>query len=93
MIKGSEVKEIPKIYSEDLRKLVMKMLTRDQNKRPSTTQLLKDPVLVDLMIKNSSSVSLKQAYSKDLDKPVTLSESFIKNQTNMVHLQLKKFEK
>ena len=93
MIKGSEVKEIPKIYSEDLRKLVMKMLTRDQNKRPSTTQLLKDPVLVDLMIKNSSSVSLKQAYSKDLDKPVTLSESFINNQTNMVHLQLKKFEK
>jgi serine/threonine protein kinase len=93
MIKGSEVKEIPKIYSEDLRKLVMKMLTRDQNKRPSTTQLLKDPVLVDLMIKNSSSVSLKQAYSKDLEKPVTLSESFINNQTNMVHLQLKKFEK
>ena len=34
-------------------------MTRDVSKRPNTTQLLKDPVLVDLMIKNSSSLSLK----------------------------------
>lgn len=59
-IKVAEIKEIPKIYSEDLRKLVMKMMTRDQSKRLNTTQLLKDPVLVDLMIKNSSSMSLKK---------------------------------
>lgn len=36
------------------------MMTRDQAKRPNTTQLLKDPLLVDLMIKNSSSMSLRQ---------------------------------
>ena len=35
-------------------------MTRDQSKRPSTVQVLKDPVLVDLMIKNSSSMSLKK---------------------------------
>jgi serine/threonine protein kinase len=60
LIKVSEIQEIPKIYSEDLKKLVMKMMTRDSSKRPNTTQLLKDPVLVDLMIKNSSSMSLKK---------------------------------
>ena len=93
LIKTSEIKEIPKIYSDDLRKLVMKMMTRDQTKRPNTTQLLKDPVLVDLMIKNSSSISLKKEYSKEIDKPSGLSDSFIQNQTNLVHEQLKKFEK
>ena len=69
----------------------MKMLIRDQSKRPNTTQLLKDSVLVDLMIKNSSSLSLKKEYSKDIQKPNTLSDSFIDNQTNLVYEQLKQF--
>ena len=59
-IKFGKIKEIPEIYSNDLRKLVLKMMTRDQAKRPNTAQLLKDPLLVDLMIKNSSSMSLRQ---------------------------------
>ncbi len=69
------------------------MMTRDQTKRPNTTQLLKDPILVDLMIRSSSSMSLRNEYTKNIEKPQTLSESFINKQTDMVHEQLKKFEK
>lgn len=36
------------------------MMTRDCSKRPNTIQLLQDPLLVQLMIKNSSSVELKK---------------------------------
>jgi hypothetical protein len=39
--------------------MVSKMMIRDQHLRPNTSQLLKDPILVDLMIKSSSSMSLK----------------------------------
>lgn len=60
VIKNGEIKSIPSFYSQDLRKLVDKMLTRDQSSRPNTSQLLKDPLLMDLMIKSSSSLSLKQ---------------------------------
>lgn len=66
MIKNAEIKPISSYYSQDLRKLVSKMMTRDQSIRPNTTQLLKDPLLVDLMIKSSSSMSLKNEYMKNL---------------------------
>lgn len=59
-IKNGEIKPIPASYSQDLRKLVSKMMTRDQSSRPNTSQLLKDPLLMDLMIKSSASMSLKQ---------------------------------
>jgi len=59
-IKNGEIKPIPTSYSQDLRKLVSKMMTRDQSSRPNTSQLLKDPLLMDLMIKSSASMSLKQ---------------------------------
>ncbi len=92
VIRVGEIKPIPKMYSEDLRKLVQKMMTRDQTKRPNTTQLLKDPILVDLMIKSSSSMSLRHEYTKNIEKPQTLTESFINKQTDMVHEQLKRLE-
>lgn len=60
VIKNGEIKPIPSYYSQDLKKLVNKMMTRDQLSRPNTSQLLKDPLLMDLMIKSSSSMSLKQ---------------------------------
>lgn len=60
VIKNGEIKSIPSSYSQDLRKLVSKMMTRDQSSRPNTSQLLKDPLLMDLMIKSSASMSLKQ---------------------------------
>lgn len=59
VIKNGEIKSIPSHYSQGLKKLVSKMMTRDQSVRPNTTQLLKDPLLVDLMIKSSSNMPLK----------------------------------
>lgn len=60
VIQTQEPKSIPKIYSPDLNKLIRKMLTKDAKKRPTSRELLQDPILVQLMINYSSEVNLKE---------------------------------
>jgi serine/threonine protein kinase len=59
VIKTYEPKNIPKLYSADLNKLIKKMLVKDPKKRPTSRDLLQDPILVQLMINYSSQVNLK----------------------------------
>jgi serine/threonine protein kinase len=41
--------ELPTCYSEDLRMMVKKLLTKDHRKRPSAKEVLFDPLMVDLV--------------------------------------------
>lgn len=59
VIKTYEPKNIPKLYSADLNNLIKKMLVKDPKKRPTSRDLLQDPILVQLMINYSSQVNLK----------------------------------
>lgn len=58
-IQNQEPKNIPKLYSNDLNKLIRKMLIKDPKKRPTSRELLQDPILVQLMINYSSQINLK----------------------------------
>ena len=61
------VKNIPNCYSEDLKRIVKKMLTRNPDKRPNVEELLKDKLLVQLMINRvKKQDSLKNEYPKGL---------------------------
>jgi serine/threonine protein kinase len=50
LIRQGDLKDIPSMYSDDLKKLVKKMLVRNPEKRPKAEDLLKDKLLVQLMI-------------------------------------------
>jgi serine/threonine protein kinase len=48
-ITAIEPPEIPSCYSEGLRQLVKKMLTKDHRKRPSASEILFDPLMKELI--------------------------------------------
>jgi serine/threonine protein kinase len=59
-IQTLEPKDIPGTYSQDLNRLIRKMLVKDPNKRPSSRALLQDPTLVQLMLNYSSQINMKE---------------------------------
>lgn len=40
-----EYEDIPKIYSDDVRKLIKKMLNKDTSKRPSINKIVRYPLI------------------------------------------------
>ena len=67
LIRSGDLKNIPNCYSDDLKRIVKKMLTRNPDKRPNVEELLKDKLLVQLMINRvKKQDSLKNEYPKGL---------------------------
>jgi len=42
-------RDLPSCYSNDLRAMVKKLLTKDHRKRPSANEILFDPLMVELV--------------------------------------------